>query len=72
MFDCGMGVLANYVAMGIPYGRMDKIFIAHLHGDHMSELSAIYCFGEQMIASPRFMFGGRHPPACLIRSRADL
>ena len=46
MFDCGMGVLANYIAAGIPYGRMDKIFIAHLHADHMSELSAIYCFGE--------------------------
>ena len=46
MFDCGMGVLANYIAAGIPYSRMDKIFIAHLHGDHMSELSAIYCFGE--------------------------
>lgn len=46
MFDCGMGVLANYIAMGIPYSRMDKIFLAHLHADHMSELSAIYCFGE--------------------------
>jgi ribonuclease Z len=46
MFDCGMGVLANYIAAGIPYGRMDKIFITHLHADHMSELSAIYCFGE--------------------------
>ena len=46
MFDCGMGVLANYIAAGIPYARMDKIFITHLHADHMSELSAIYCFGE--------------------------
>jgi ribonuclease Z len=46
MFDCGMGCLANYIAAGIPYSRMDKIFIAHLHADHMSELSAIYCFGE--------------------------
>ena len=46
MFDCGMGVLAKYIAAGIPYSRMDKIFITHLHADHMSELSAIYCFGE--------------------------
>jgi ribonuclease Z len=46
MFDCGMGCLANYIAAGIPYARMDKIFITHLHADHMSELSAIYCFGE--------------------------
>ena len=46
MFDCGMGCLANYIAAGIPYGLMDKIFIAHPHADHMGELSAIYCFGE--------------------------
>ena len=46
MFDCGMGCLANYIAAGIPYSRLDKIFITHLHADHMSELSAIYCFGE--------------------------
>ena len=54
MFDCGMGVLANYIAAGIPYGRMNKIFIAHLHADHMSELSAIYCFGES--ADRKFPF----------------
>jgi ribonuclease Z len=24
---------------------MDKLFISHLHADHMSDLSAIYCFG---------------------------
>lgn len=45
VFDCGAGVLANYSAMGISFGRMDKIFISHLHADHMSDLSAIYCFG---------------------------
>jgi ribonuclease Z len=45
VFDCGAGVMANYNAMGIPASRMDKIFISHLHADHMSDLSAIYCFG---------------------------
>ena len=58
MFDCGMGVLANYIAMGIPYSRMDKIFLAHLHADHMSELSAIYCFGESSDRkSPLYIWG---------------
>jgi len=58
MFDCGMGVLANYNAAGIPYSRMDKIFIAHLHADHMSELSAIYCFGEANDRkSPLYVWG---------------
>ncbi len=45
IFDCGSGVVANYVGMGISYGRMDKVFINHLHGDHMSDLTTIYCFG---------------------------
>ncbi len=58
MFDCGMGVLANYIAAGIPYSRMDKIFLAHLHADHMSELSAIYCFGEANDRkSPLYVWG---------------
>ena len=58
MFDCGMGILGNAVAAGIPYSRMDKIFIAHLHADHMSELSSIYCFGESADRkSPLYVWG---------------
>ena len=58
ILDCGMGVLANYIAMDIPYRRMDKIFLTHLHADHMSELSAIYCFGESIDRkSPFYVWG---------------
>ncbi|MEW6078945.1 MAG: MBL fold metallo-hydrolase [Thermodesulfobacteriota bacterium] len=45
VFDCGSGVCTNYTAMNVNYGRMDKIFLTHLHGDHMSDLVHIYCFG---------------------------
>lgn len=45
VFDCGSGVVSRYVAMGVTYSRMDKIFLTHLHGDHMSDLVTIYCFG---------------------------
>jgi len=45
VFDCGSGVIEKYVAMGVAYSRMDKIFLTHLHGDHMSDLMFIYCFG---------------------------
>jgi len=45
VFDCGSGVVAKYVALGVPYSRMDKVFLTHLHGDHMSDLTTIYCFG---------------------------
>lgn len=45
IFDVGPGVGSNYGAMGIPFTRMNKIFIAHLHGDHMGDLTYNYCFG---------------------------
>ena len=45
VFDCGAGVIEKYVAMGVAYSRMDKIFLTHLHGDHMSDLMFIYTFG---------------------------
>jgi ribonuclease Z len=58
VFDCGAGSLTNYSAMGISPGRMDKIFISHLHADHMNDLSAIYCFGpSQDRKSPLYVWG---------------
>ncbi len=58
VFDCGSGVCANYGAMNIGYGRMDKIFLAHLHGDHMSDLVHIYCFGPSGDRkSPLYVWG---------------
>ncbi len=45
VFDCGAGVIEKYFAVGIPYSKMDKIFITHLHGDHQSDLGYIYDFG---------------------------
>ena len=45
IFDVGSGVTTNYSAMGIGFGRMNKIFLNHLHGDHMGDLAHIYCFG---------------------------
>jgi ribonuclease Z len=57
VFDCGAGVVANYGAMGIPFSKMDKIFITHLHGDHMSDLTHIYCFGPSTDRkSPLYVF----------------
>jgi len=47
VFDCGSGVVSNYVAMNVPWSRMRKVFLTHLHGDHTSDLTHIYCFGPQ-------------------------
>jgi len=51
-------VCTNYSAMNVATGRMNKIFINHLHGDHMSDLTHVYCFGpSQDRKSPLYVFG---------------
>jgi ribonuclease Z len=58
VFDCGSGVVSNYGAMNVGFSRMDKVFIAHLHSDHMSDLSHIYCFGPSIDRkSPLYVWG---------------
>lgn len=58
IFDCGSGVCTNYDAMGIGFSRMDKVFLAHLHGDHMADLTHIYCFGPSADRkSPLYVWG---------------
>ncbi|MCX6924674.1 MAG: MBL fold metallo-hydrolase [Verrucomicrobia bacterium] len=57
-FDYGCGVSANYAAASVGFRRMDKLFINHLHGDHMSDLIHLYCFGAaDDRKSPLFIFG---------------
>lgn len=66
VFDCGAGVVGNYGTMEVGYRRMDKVFITHLHGDHMSDLTHIYCFGPSGDRlTPFYVFG---PSASGVRS----
>jgi len=58
IFDCGSGVCTNYNSMNVGFDRMDKVFINHLHGDHMSDLTHIYCFGPSAGRySPLYVWG---------------
>lgn len=58
VFDMGAGVCANYGASGVGYARMDKVFLCHLHGDHMSDLTHAYCFGPSGDRkSPLYVWG---------------
>jgi ribonuclease Z len=45
VWDLGMGTLTKYTAMGVPFTRMEHVFITHLHADHMTDLVPLYCFG---------------------------
>ena len=58
IFDCGAGCSANFAAAKVGFRRMDKVFINHLHGDHMNDLTHIYCFGPAGDRkSPLYVFG---------------
>ena len=58
VFDMGAGASANFAAAKVGYRRMDKVFINHLHGDHMSDLVHTYCFGPSADRkSPLFVWG---------------
>ena len=60
VFDCGAGVSANYAAAKVGFRRMDKVFINHLHGDHMNDLTHIYCFGMASDRkSPLYVWGSK-------------
>jgi len=35
LFDCGRGVTIRLTEMGIPFPQVDKVFLTHLHSDHV-------------------------------------
>ena len=45
LFDIGTGSAERISAMKIPYNYLDKVFIGHLHSDHIGDLDALYCGG---------------------------
>jgi len=60
VFDMGAGVSGNYAAAKVGYRLMDKVFISHLHADHMTDLVHTYCFGPASDRkSPLYVWGSK-------------
>jgi ribonuclease Z len=38
VFDLGRGSLANYASLKLPVNKLSKVFLTHLHADHMGDL----------------------------------
>ncbi len=51
IFDIGTGSSANLGSLNIPYDFLDKVFVSHLHADHVGDLDALWVGGWT---------GGRH------------
>jgi ribonuclease Z len=45
IFDIGLGSAERIAAMQIPYDYLDKVFIGHLHADHIGDLDALWIGG---------------------------
>jgi ribonuclease Z len=45
LFDIGFGSAERIAAMKIPYDYLDKVFLGHLHGDHVGDLDALWIGG---------------------------
>jgi ribonuclease Z len=41
LFDCGRGVLLRLVAAGILPGMLHRVFLTHLHSDHVTDLNDV-------------------------------
>ncbi len=45
IFDIGLGSAERIAAMKIPYDYLDKVFLGHLHADHIGDLDALWIGG---------------------------
>jgi len=45
LFDIGTGSMVNVAALMIPYQYLDKVFLSHLHTDHMGDIDALWAGG---------------------------
>ncbi len=45
IFDIGSGSMANLAALMIPYDMLDKVFLTHLHTDHMGDIDSLWAGG---------------------------
>lgn len=45
LFDLGTATMRNLNALGVPHSLLDKVFLTHLHVDHMGDLSSLLGLG---------------------------
>lgn len=50
LFDCGQGIITRLLQSGGPDDAdpnvaVDKVFLSHLHSDHIAELPSLYAYG---------------------------
>jgi ribonuclease Z len=54
LFDCGRGATLRLAQMGIPHGSISRLFLTHLHSDHVIQIPDLLLTG--------WVGGGRRAP----------
>ena len=58
VFDMGTGATSRLMSLQIPLDYINKVFIGHLHMDHMGDLPAFFLYGPQNARSePLYVWG---------------
>ena len=42
IFDLGSGSMANFASLNLPVNSLDKVFLTHLHADHIADLITLF------------------------------
>jgi len=60
LFDCGEGTQLQFMRSSLKPGKLDKIFITHLHGDHIFGLPGLLTSRSMAgLTSPMTVYGPR-------------
>jgi len=56
-FDMGTGCIKNFAALDIPYQDADKLFLSHLHSDHVGDFPVWWIGGWITRQTPVYVWG---------------
>jgi ribonuclease BN (tRNA processing enzyme) len=59
VFDIGTGSTERLAGLQVDYSRLDKVFVSHLHTDHVGDLATLWVAGGSAVAIPRSTFTAR-------------
>jgi len=57
LFDCGRGTLLRLAQAGVPIPGVNKLFISHLHSDHIVDIPDLYLSGWDVARSTQAVHG---------------
>lgn len=65
LFDCGRGATIRLTQAGVPLGSVGRLFLTHLHSDHVVQIPDLFLAGWVGVEEERFRsrFGDRKAPA---------